>query len=54
MVEQPFHLRKPCLFKNINAKNDNAKSEAKKKSNIFVVIELGMIYEVLKTAIERK
>jgi hypothetical protein len=34
MVEQPFQLRKSCLFKNIDAKNDNAKSEAK-KSEIF-------------------
>jgi hypothetical protein len=27
MVEQPFQLGKPCLLKNINAKNDNTKYE---------------------------
>jgi hypothetical protein len=35
MVEQPFQLGKSCLLKNIKAKNDNAKSEAK-KSQIFL------------------
>jgi hypothetical protein len=35
MVEQPFQLGKSRPIKNINAKNDNAKSEAK-KSQIFL------------------
>jgi hypothetical protein len=35
MVEQPFQLGKYRLLKNITAKNDNAKSEAK-KSQIFL------------------